>query len=444
MMLGVVIIVAALLAGMLLVAFIWWNRADVGRRRFFRNQTYHFQTLRAFNDIPAGGADTGEILQAIRSIRSGDAQSWYAGWEAPARRALALADEARDGLSRGGALLRAHTYLRTAQFLLPPYDPKRRDAFARDNAAFYEGLRTLGVRHQVFRAPYLGTDLKASYYPGPEGADMLPLIVFCGGYDSTLEELYFFLTAAALQRGYSVLTFEGPGQGSALREQGLIFTYEWEKPTAAILDAFLAHHARPAKIVLVGMSMGGYLSPRAAAFDMRFDGMVAFDVCYDMSELVAPPFVLWLYDHGLSALVLLFVKAKAALSPDFAWAIDNGKWVMGTGDAIETIRAFDPYTLKDVAPWIRGDVLILAGADDHFVPFSQVQAFEQSLTQAGSVTTHIYDEASGGAEHCQLGAVTLWHQHFFDWLMVKFVEPISPGGITNMISPVGMDRVLIE
>jgi len=203
---------AALLATLLLLAFIWWKRgADVGRTRFFKNQTYHFQTLRVFNDIPAGGADTGEILQAIRSIRSGDAQSWYTGWEAAAHRALALAAEARDGLSRGGTLLRAHTYLRTAQFLLPPHDPKRPDAFARDNAAFYEGLRTLDVRHEIFRAPYAGTDLKALYYPGPEGAELRPLIVFCGGYDSTLEELYFFLTAAALRRGGVDVRRAGPG-----------------------------------------------------------------------------------------------------------------------------------------------------------------------------------------------------------------------------------------
>ncbi len=239
---------------------------------------YHFQTLRVFNDIPAGGADTGEIFQAIRSVRSGDAQSWYAGWEAAARCALELAAEARNGPSRGGALLRAHTYLRTAQFMLPPNDPKRPDAFTRDNAAFYEGLQTLGVRHELLRAPYSGTHLKADYYPGPEGAEARPLIVFCGGLDSTLEELYFSLKAAAVERGYSLLTFEGPGQGSALREQGLIFTHEWGKPTGAVLDEFLAHHTRPAKIVLVGMSMGGFLAPRAAAFDARFDGVVAFDV----------------------------------------------------------------------------------------------------------------------------------------------------------------------
>ena len=66
------------------------------------------------------------------------------------------------------------------------------------------------------------------------------------------------------------LCCDGPGQGSALRDQGLTFIHQWEKPTAAVIDAFLAGHSRPSKIVIVGMSMGGYLAPRAAAFDERF------------------------------------------------------------------------------------------------------------------------------------------------------------------------------
>jgi hypothetical protein len=84
-----------LLAAYLLALGIWRRGADVGQTRFFHNQTYHFQTLRVFNDIPAGGADTGEIS----SIRSGDAQSWYRGWEAAAERAMALA--ARSFRKRG-------------------------------------------------------------------------------------------------------------------------------------------------------------------------------------------------------------------------------------------------------------------------------------------------------------------------------------------------------
>jgi hypothetical protein len=49
-----------------------------------------------------------------------------------------------------------------------------------------------------------------------------------------------------------------------------------------------------------------------------------------------------------------------------------------------------------------------------------VAQFERALTSARSVTTKIYDRASGDAEHCQLGAQTLWHADLFDWLAEKF------------------------
>jgi pimeloyl-ACP methyl ester carboxylesterase len=183
--------------------------------------------------------------------------------------------------------------------------------------------------------------------------------VFFGGYDSTLEELYFVLPAAAPQRGYSVLTFEGPGQGGALREQGLTFTHEWEKPTSAVLNEFLAHHDRPPKIILVGMSMGGFLAPRAAAFDDRVDGVVAFDVFYDLSETVrryVPSIAFWLHDHKFGAVVSLLVNVKSALNPDFAGALDNSKWVMGTHNAIEngpSLRPLHVEGFRTTDPWRR-------------------------------------------------------------------------------------------
>lgn len=39
---------------------------------------------------------------------------------------------------------------------------------------------------------------------------------------------------------------------------------------------------------------------------------------------------------------------------------------------------------------------------------------------AHSVTTKIYDRASGGHEHSQLGATTLWQSDFFDWMDERF------------------------
>jgi len=65
-----------------------------------------------------------------------------------------------------------------------------------------------------------------------------PVIVLCEGFDWTREELYFVLVKAANERDHTVLTYEGPRRGSVLRDQGMILTDEWEKPTAAVVDAF--------------------------------------------------------------------------------------------------------------------------------------------------------------------------------------------------------------
>src|SRR5712692_4083154 len=362
------------------VAYAVFGRSDVGQGRFFADQTYHFQTLRVLNDVASDGAETSEVLETVKHIRSGDAQGWFSAWSETGDRVARLASATTDRIAKGRALLRAHNYYRTAEFFLLPDDPKRPVSAAKNVQYFYAGLDAMGVAYQRIKVPYgEGHHLEAVYYPAVESDPNRPLIVFCGGFDSTLEELYFLLVKDAHEHGYEVLTYDGPGQGSVLRDQGLTFTHEWEKPTKAVVDAFLAGHARPEKMVLVGASLGGYLAPRAAAFDERFDGVVAWDVLFDLGAVVsAPPAVFWLRDHGLVAVVDLMIRANAALSPGFAWRVSNGMWTTGTKHPLDTVTALQKYTLAGVAQRIKGDVLILAGAEDHFVPVAQVAQFEKA------------------------------------------------------------------
>ncbi len=158
---------------------------------------------------------------------------------------------------------------------------------------------------------------------------------------------------------------------------------------------------------------GGDFAPRAAAFEERIDGVVAYDACYDFGEVANP----------------LLVAAKNPLAMrnvGVSWAYRNAMWTMGTKDADETIKACAAYTLAPVADRIRQDVLILAGTEDHFIPFHQTADFEKALVNARSVTKRIFDGPSGRAGHCQGGALTLYHAAVFDWLLEKF--PASPRG----------------
>jgi alpha-beta hydrolase superfamily lysophospholipase len=395
---------------------------DVGTGRFFKDQTYHHAVLRALNAVTTHGADISEILQATTHMRAGDEQNWYARWSALAERNIARVAAVHNRQSRGEALLRAHTYYARAQFFLPPKDPKRPGAYNLCRKLFYGGLDTLGVTYEKIDIPYGENQLKAVYYPGPNPARD-PLIVFHGGYDTIVEELYFFLAAEANSRGYAVLTFDGPGQGEPLREQGLCFTHQWEKPTSAVLDTFAGTHRQPAKTVLVGLSMGGYLAPRAAAFEPRVDGVVSYGVLFDLHDALsrtAPPITATLRRLGADKFVNALAREASRFDPGVRWGLANAEWTLGSAGLTGMLDAAKPYTLAGVAERIEQDVLILAGTDDQFIPFDQVEHYQRALVNARSVTTKIYDRASGGHEHSQLGATTLWQADFFDWMQEKF------------------------
>jgi alpha-beta hydrolase superfamily lysophospholipase len=405
----------------LVVLMLWPSPADRGQAAFFKDRSYNFEAVRVLNDVAAAGGDSGEALQAISLIKGGDADSWYAAWLIAGDRLVARSQHINDAQSRGNALLRAHTYFRSAEFFLSPDDSRRADAYRKNVSAFYQGLDALGVAYERSAIAFGTYHLNAVYYPGPAGAQTHPLLVVVGGYDSTLEELYLGIGAAAHKQGYSVLTYEGPGQGAVLREQGLVMQPDWEKPNAAVLDAFLSNHPKPRKIVLLGESLGGYLAPRAAAFDPRIDGVVAYDIWYDGYAIATrhvPSFIFWLHAHGHDGIL----ESLARRNPDSGsrWAVANGQWVFGVRGMFDVLDAFKAYRLAPVAGQIEQDVLLLAGTEDHFVPIEQLALTKQSLTAARSVTAVSFDADSGGAMHCQIGAPSLWQGVLFDWMAAKF------------------------
>src|SRR5215469_6947087 len=124
------------------------------RGRFFTTQTFHYETLRNAGYILSQCADLGEMLETTKQITEGDVQSWYAAWAATADRVEALAARTQDPLSKGGAYMRASTYQRMGEFLLPPDDPKRPGSFDKAVRLFFQGLDAVGVRYEYLSAPY--------------------------------------------------------------------------------------------------------------------------------------------------------------------------------------------------------------------------------------------------------------------------------------------------
>ena len=408
-----VIVIASILV------FFALTQKRTGISRFFaQDQEYHYMTLRVMADAPGGGAETSEVLSIIGRIPEGDDEKWYSEWNQFAQLLEAKGNSLKNPVSRGRALLRAHSYYRNAEYLLSPADPRRLPTYRKGRDAFYRGLDSLGVRYRHISVPYGDYKLHAVYYPG-DGKPGKPLLLTCGGFDSTLEEQYFFFIKAALDRGYSCLSFEGPGQGSIIREQGLPFTPEWEKPTKAVLDEFLKRYEKPGKIVMIGASLGGYLAPRAAAFEKRIDGVVSFGILYDFEEAATrriPNFVKYLINHGYRDTARTLMNLKMKTDTTIRFGIHNAQWTLGVNDPVDVPKAMSKFKLAGVAGMIRCPVLIVAGENDHLVPAEQVEKLKNALVNAKSVTVRIFKSEDGGGEHCQMGAFSIFHEALFDWL----------------------------
>jgi hypothetical protein len=68
-----------------------------------------------------------------------------------------------------------------------------------------------------------------------------PTVILNNGQDSQSVALYAYGGAAALERGYNALIFEGPGQGSMLFERQIPFRPDWEEVITPVVDCLLSH-----------------------------------------------------------------------------------------------------------------------------------------------------------------------------------------------------------
>lgn len=383
---------------------------------FFRDRAFDFETTRVMWYAPVDGADFGEVMSAVGRIRGGDAGSWHDWWHRVASMLLTRAAALQDPLSRGRALLRASNYLRTAEFFLPPGDDRRGAASRSGREAFDEGLRALGVEFSRSAVPFGGAELQTIFFPAPH-ARTGDVIVVHGGFDSIPEELYFTIGRAALERGFHVLLYEGPGQGDALRRHGMTFTDQWDAPAAAVLDSLPAYCA-PTSITGVGVSYGGRLLARAAARDDRYDGIVLFDYFPRMIDAfrAGMPAAVRGSFQAMPAWLAALIGLISRLDTETAWAVQNAKWAFGASDLRQLARRLALDRDGDWEAGITADALILVAEKDHFFPRQLSYQFTDRLVNARSRTLREFTQDEGGHLHCQNGAIHLAHEVIFDWI----------------------------
>jgi alpha/beta superfamily hydrolase len=292
--------------------------------------TFNYELVRTLNGLSSGGAELGEAIGIAQAIPDGDFDGWERAWTRAADRLTALAHAALahdHACTARSQLLRASNYYRAAAFYVEPGTPVHRTLWDRSRSTFEQAGPLLDPPVEAVDIPF-GDGVLPGYFVRAAIAPAPTLIVH-GGFDSTMEELYHWIAAAAVERGWNCLCFEGPGQWAALYRTGATFRPDWEVPVAAAVDWVLARpEVAAGSIALIGYSFGGNLAPRAAAAEPRLAACVANSLLVDLGQSIRMP---ELPDRELEAALAAAMRDNLAVR----WFVQHGRWACGIDSPAE-------------------------------------------------------------------------------------------------------------
>ncbi|MFH1995408.1 MAG: prolyl oligopeptidase family serine peptidase [Candidatus Omnitrophota bacterium] len=178
-------------------------------------------------------------------------------------------------------------------------------------------------------------------------------------------------------------------------------------------------------IALMGISMGGYLAPRAAAFERRIKACVANGGVYDFSAS--------LYNNLPQELLGLLrkdpdqfnVEIKKVMDESTAirWFFNNGMWTFGAESPADFVTKMSQYTLKDVVGQITCDMLVLDSEGDTFLK-GQAEKLHEKLTCPKTYILFTNEETAQA--HCQAGATAISNEVIFNWLDEVLIRNNGP------------------
>ena len=366
-----------------------------------------------------GQADVGEVLDTANRVDPKDEWSWPREWTRTADRLRhAGAEIARQNHRRsaGETLMRASTYYRAALHRFPqPADPRAKRLARRAAGAFARAVELLELPAERVRIPYERTTLPGYLFRAPRRR--APLLIVHEGRDAWAEDC-LYLAEGATRRGYHCLVFDGPGQGTALRLQGLPFRPDWERVVTPVVDFAVGRPEVDRKrIALMGISMGGALAPRAAAFERRLKILVANPGVLNWAELIdgqmrqflgAEVYGLLESDpRAFDARVADRMRRDAFLR----WGVRDLVWKHGARSPSQALLAMKAYDNRDSVARITARTLVMDGTGD---PWAQGRRLFAAVRAPKDYM--LFTAEDTGLLHVQNGALGVGSQRLFDWL----------------------------
>jgi dienelactone hydrolase len=358
-----------------------------------------------------GGGDLGEIYMVCAALqrKEGDNAAWFVEWNKMGERVALLGDQAKGkgyAQTASAAYMRAANYIEIGERLRQPRTPETQKAYARAVELFKKGLPDVSfLSVEAVEVPFEGGKSLPAYFVKKAGAEVVkyPTILFFDGLDVTKEIQYFRGVEELAKRGMACLILDGPGNGESIRFRGMPARHDSEVAGGAAIDYLEKRgDVNKDRIGVMGISLGGYFAPRAAAFEKRFKACVAWGAQYDYHAV-------W----------------KSRVEKAFKTALsvpgEHIAWFLGVDTMDAALKKLEPFTLAGVAGKIECPFLLTHGEADAQI---STEIANKQFAEVGSKdkTFKIFTRAEGGAEHCQGDNLTLGITYIADWFTDKLVK----------------------
>lgn len=385
------------------------EKYDISQKITFKTGSYELNSDANFNFqlnrvIMWDGGDADEVAAVSQNIKT--SSDWVSAMEQLSEKAHAEGRTANE-----------IAYLRMSEFFIYDTDPKKKQRYTEACELFYDYYSDYfdkGIVEQ-HKVPYCGGHLPVMVTKAK--GERKGALLLHGGNDSYFEELFFPMLYLA-ENGFDVYLYEGPGQGGVLRLQEMKFTHKWEKPTKAVLNYFKLND-----VTIVGASLGGYLAPRAAAFDKRIKRVVGWSIFPDFFDVI-------ICDHpkpmrktidsmfrmGLDAPLNKLYTKMMEKEEIIKWNLLHGMYAYDAKTPCEYVKKIRKFTLKDIADRIDQDVLIIGANKDHFImPYLFHEEYDM-LQNARSLTLRLLTDKQNAGAHCNVGNSKLVLDSIIKWV----------------------------